>query len=104
MPIEYEMKYFYDHTVKAIADYSKVVNSAFCVGTVEDYILRSVVNNDKTVITFFTSQQMSSMKELINRNVWLKWCYFSNRYVLSRDPIAALILWDDSLPIPSGAD
>lgn len=103
MPIEYEMKYLFDIVVDAISQYSEEHMSAHWFINIEYGILNKVVENDPYILSYFKNYQISAMRELIRRELWVKWS--NDGYpVLSPDPIYKLIIWDDTKPTPCGAD
>jgi len=104
MPIEYEMKYLYDVAVDAISDYSEDHMSAYWFINIENHILRCILENDKYILSYFKPYQITVLRELIHRNMWIKWSTKEGKPVLSSDPIHAIRGFDDSKPIPSGAD
>lgn len=104
MPIEYEMKYLYDIAVDAISQYSEDHMSAYWFLNIEDHILKSVLENNSYVLNSFRPYQLTVMRELIHRNLWIKWCEVKSRPVLSSDPIQKYYGIDDTRPIPQGAD
>jgi hypothetical protein len=104
MPIEYEMKYLYEITTDAIAQYSEHHVSAYWAINIEYVVLRNIIDNNHYILSYFRDYQLSAMRELIRRGLWPKWCEKTNRPVLSSDPIYKVTIWDDSKPIPCGAD
>jgi len=104
MPIEYEMKYLYDTAVDAISRYSEDHTAAYWFINVENIILNNIVNNQSYSLEYFKDYEMSAMKELIRRGLWLKWSSELSKPVLSPDPLNKLNIWDDSIPIKNGAD
>lgn len=104
MPIEYEMKYLYEITVDAISQYSEDHMSAYWFVNIEHTVLRSIVENNKYTLSYFKEYQIAAMRELIRRGLWVKWCEKVGDPVLSPDPIYKLTVWDDTRPIPCGAD
>ena len=104
MPIEYEMKYLYEITTDAIAQYSEDHTSAYWFINTENTVLRNIIKNDEYSLSYFKDYQLAAMRELIKRGVWVKWSEKDGRPVLSTDPIHKLTGWDDTKPIPSGAD
>jgi len=104
MPIEYEMKYLYDVAVDAISKYSEDHTAAYWFINIEDHVLRGILQNDQYMLSCFKPYQITVMKELIHRNMWIKWSEKEERPVLSSDPIYKIRGFDDSKPIPSGAD
>lgn len=104
MPREYEMRYLYDVTVDAISQYSEDLMSAYWFINIEHTVLRGIVENDSYIINFFRPYQLTAMRELIHRKLWVKWSDKDGRPVLSPDPLYAIQGWDDTVPIPNGAD
>lgn len=104
MPIEYEMKYLYDITTDAISLYSDEHTAAYWFINIENTVLRNIMQNDKYTLSYFQEYQLSAMRELIRRGLWVKWCEKLGRPVLSSDPIYKITIWDDTKPIPCGAD
>ena len=104
MPREYEMKYLYDVTVDAISQYSEDLMSAYWFINIEDRILRGILESDPYVMKYFRDYQITVMRELIHRNLWVKWCSDTCKPVLSSDPIHRYRGVDDSKPIPQGSD
>jgi len=104
MPIEYEMKYLYDITKHSIHLYSEELTSASWFWTIEDIVLRGILEDNKDVTQCFYDYQLSAMKELIRRGLWVKWSDIDGKVVLSPDPLYKLTVWDDTKPIPCGAD
>ena len=104
MPIEYEMKYLFEITVDAITQYSEDHSSAYWMINIEHHLLRKVMENDPYVLSYFRDYQLAAMRELINRGLWIKWSESDGYPVLSPDPIYKLTIWDDTKPIPCGAD
>lgn len=104
MPIEYEMKYLFEITTDAISQYSEDHSSAYWMINIEHHILRNIMQNDKYTFSYFRDYQLSAMRELIKRGLWIKWSEKDGRPILSTDPIYKLTVWDDTRPIPSGAD
>ena len=104
MPIEYEMKYLFEITADAISQYSEDHTSANWFINIENGILRQIMDNDPYTLSYFRDYQLSAMRELIKRGLWLRWSETDHRPILSRDPIYKLTVWDDTKPIPCGAD
>jgi len=104
MPIEYEMKYLFEITVDAISQYSEDHSSAYWSINIEHHILNKLMENNPYVLSYFRDYQVSAMRELINRGLWVKWSENDAYPVLSPDPIYKLTVWDDTKPIPCGAD
>jgi hypothetical protein len=104
MPIEYEMKCLFDITKSSIQSYSEALTSASWFWTIEEIVLRGILDNNKNVTECFHDYQLSAMKELIRRGLWVKWCDKQGKVVLSPDPLYKLTIWDDTQPIPCGAD
>lgn len=104
MPIEYEMKYLFDVTVDAISQYSEDHTSAYWFINIEDSVLRGIIENDPYMMNHFRPYQITVMRELIHRNLWVKWCPDTCKPILSSDPLQKYRGQDDSKPIPQGAD
>ena len=104
MPIEYEMKYLYDVTVDAISQYSEDLLSAYWFINIENTVLCGIMENDPYMMNYFRPYQLTVMRELIHRNLWVKWCSDSCKPVLSSDPLQNYHGHDDSKPVPQGAD
>lgn len=104
MPIEYEMKYLFEITTDAISQYSEDHMSAYWFINIEHTILRNIMQNDQYSLSYFRDYQLAAMRELIKRGLWVRWSEKDGRPILSSDPIYKLTIWDDSRPIPSGAD
>lgn len=104
MPIEYEMKYLYNITVDAISKYSEDHTAAYWFIDIEYGVLREILENDSYILSYFHKYELSSMRELIRRGLWVKWSNIDCKPVLSPDPIYKISIWDDTKPIPCGAD
>lgn len=104
MPIEHEMKYLYDITKHSISLYSEDMYCASWYTNIEQIVLCSILENKKSVIEYFHDYQLSAMRDLIQRGLWVKWSEKEGRVVLSPDLIYQLTCWDDSRPIPNGSD
>ncbi len=104
MPIEYEMKYLYDTTVKAISDYSEEAFSASWLYGIENTIVSGILEKNQDIINCFTNYEIAAMEELVRRGLWVKWSDQLGKPVLSPDPLNNYIIWNDSTPIPCGAD
>lgn len=104
MPIEYEMKYLFDVAVDAISEYSENHMSAHWFINIENTVLRGIMENDKYMMNYFREYQITVMRELIHRNLWVKWCEKKGAPVLSPDPIHKYRGFDDKRPISQGAD
>ena len=104
MPIEYEMKYLFEITVDAISQYSEDHTAAYWFINIENGVLKKIMENDPYILNYFRDYQLSAMRELIKRELWVKWSDQDGRPVLSSDPIYKATIWDDTKPIPSGAD
>lgn len=104
MPIEYEMKYLYEVTVDAISKYSEDLMSAYWFINIEHTILRGIIENDPRVLNFFRDYEVTVMRELIHRNLWVRWCSDACKPILSSDPIQRYFGIDDTRPIPQGSD
>lgn len=101
MPIEYEIKYLFEITTDAISQYSEDHMSAYWFIDIEHTILRNIMLNDKYTLSYFKDYQLSAMRELIKRGLWVRWCEQENRPILSTNSV---MVWNDSEPIPNGAD
>lgn len=104
MPIEYEMKYLYDVAVDAISQYSEDHTSAYWFINIEDNILKGIIENDPYKLEYFRPYQITVMRELIHRNLWVRWCSDTCKPILSSDPIQRYFGIDDTRPIPQGSD
>jgi hypothetical protein len=104
MPIEYEMKHLFEIVEHAIADYSEEHMCAYWFINIEDHVLRNLVEKNEYTLNYFKEYEVIAMRELIRRGLWLKWSDKENRPVLSPDPIYKLTIWDDTRPVPCGAD
>jgi hypothetical protein len=104
MPIEYEMKYLYEVTADAISQYSEDHTSAYWAINIENGVLRQLLENNSYILSYFQNYQLTAMRELIRRGLWVKWCEKTNKPILSSDPVYKITIWDDTKPIPCGAD
>lgn len=104
MPIEYEMKYLFEITVDSITQYSEDHTAAYWFINIENNILQQIMDNDPYILSYFRDYQLAAMRELIKRGLWVRWSEKDGRPILSRDPIYKISVWDDTKPIPSGAD
>jgi len=104
MPREHEMKYLYEVTVEAISRYSEDHASAYWFINIENTVLKNVLENDPYSLSYFRAHELTVMRELIHRGLWVKWCSENCRPVLSPDPIVKYNGFDDTVPTPSGAD
>ena len=104
MPIEYEMKYLFEITADAIAQYSEHHTAAYWFINIEYTVLRNIIEKDQYSLSYFRDYQLAAMRELIKRGLWVKWSETEGRPILSTDPIYKLTIWDDTRPIPCGAD
>jgi hypothetical protein len=104
MPIEYEMKYLFEVTVDAISLYSEDHTESGWFINIEDTVLRGIVENNPYIVKYFRPYQVTVMRELIHRNLWVRWCEDRGEPILSSDPIQKYRGHDDTKPIPQGAD
>jgi hypothetical protein len=104
MPIEYEMKYLYETAVDAISRYSEDHTAAYWFINIENIVLENIANHQSYSKEYFKDYEMSAMKELIHRGLWVKWSSELSKPVLSPDPLNKLNIWNDSIPIKNGAD
>ncbi len=102
MPIEYEMKHLYEITVDGISKYSEDHMSAYWFNNIEYHVLRGILENDRYITDYFRGYQLNAMRDLISRGLWVKWS--ECKPVLSPDPIYKITVWDDTRPVPCGAD
>ena len=104
MPIEYEMKYLYETTVDAISRYSEDHTAAYWFINIEITVLTNIINKDCYSLVYFEDHEMSAMRELIRRGYWVKWSESEGKPMLSKDPLLSQNQWDDTKPVPNGAD
>lgn len=104
MPREYEMKYLFEVVSEAISSYSEDLTDTYWFVNIEHTVLRAVTNNDQKCLRYFRPYQLTAMRELIHRNLWVKWSDKDGKPVLSPDPLHANDNFNDSIPIPNGAD
>jgi hypothetical protein len=71
---------------------------------IENHVLRNLVEKDEYTLNYFKEYELIAMRELIRRGLWLKWSEKEGRPVLSPDPIYKITVWDDTRPVPCGAD
>ena len=104
MPIEYEMKYLYETTVDAISRYSEDHTAAYWFINIAYTVLKNLNNKDFYTLVYFKENEISAMRELIRRGYWVKWSESEGKPMLSKDPLLSQNQWDDTKPVPNGAD
>ncbi len=103
MPLEYEMQYLYNITLNAISRYSEDHYCSSWYNNVENILLDHLLQGDRYALGYFNFYEISSMYALIKKGYWLKWkndCVSLVRLHTVEDEI----VWDDTKPIPNGAD
>lgn len=96
------MKYLYETAVDAISRYSEDHTAARWFSGIEDMVLKNILTNN--YLEYFKNHELSAMKELIRRGLWVKWSESQGKPLLTPDPLNKIQIWDDSEPIKNGAD
>ena len=104
MPIEYEMKYLKESVERSISQYSQENFAATWYAGIETKVLHMARYNVAELEKNFHDDQRSAMRELIRRGYWVKWSESEGKPMLSKDPLLSQNQWDDTKPVPNGAD
>jgi hypothetical protein len=104
MPIEYEMRYLYNITLNAIARYSEDYYCSSWYHGIENIVLDHLQKGDRSVLDYFNYYERICMNNLLKRGYWVKWTDDGVILVNLNKGVVKELEWDDTKPIPNGAD
>lgn len=98
------MRYLYNITLNAIARYSEDYYCSSWYHGIENIVLDHLQKGDRSVLDYFNYYERICMNNLLKRGYWVKWTDDGVILVNLNKGVVKELEWDDTKPIPNGAD